>query len=684
MTQQKRVTTQYGTGLIVASETQRGSTSYKVEGEGFSIWLTAAQIPEFGQMEWDDYRPDRVNYENSTTLPYNPRPQVLPHNGESTIQPNQSIDPEKRTTPADSVTFEERERVDRFPNNFATASRHEAVEETFQYPSQMIDEEYPGGLNTPADHSLEQLNADLHEVQARLGDKYIDIPMNVDMHSLQARLDDDPYRVVSDIKMANFETREGLDDRVAASMDLEAADPQIREAAWADVRAKATRLRRSGAVQLEAANPTAIVATVTGDHGVYQVAVLRGSAMTGSSSVSEWTCSCPWGDWAFERERTFVGRLCSHAYAALQELRSLTMRKDNHPRDWSHSASTKTADLSEDLSNGKWVDVTDSGVATIYSADGEVLDTIRGMDVRDALRKAKEATSPGGRLFRSDAHEATQYPNLDGTLTTEPGTLTPDMMFVPPAAGNEHHQEDVQVGTPYPQPIVAAVDPVTLEEWTNWSSQHPGGTIEEFENEWPQLPEDLEDLRTHVGFLSEPFAGSGPAPKDNWTSSEEYVENHERPHHQDINEDRGNPVQPNGDDARVAEREDTATNYFANYYGQETAADRLAAADRAAQVPDIGVNSDGTPIANEIDVESPEEEDIVAKFQREAGAHLMSDNGGSGGGGDFDFAASAKAFLRTAGRNFTFAEQQALMEEAAIDGPIDQADLDLRGTHYLP
>lgn len=75
-----------------------------------------------------------------------------------------------------------------------------------------------------------------------------------------------------------------------------------------------------------------------------------------------------------------------------------------------------------------------------------------------------------------------------------------------------------------------------------------------------------------------------------------------------------------------------------------------------------------------------ERDDIVANFQRNAG-WIMGGNSEGSGGSD-DIAAAAAAHLRTAGRNFTMAEQQALIDED--DGsPYDRSQLRLDGTHYL-
>lgn len=1002
----QRVTTAYGPGMVVDSDTVRGKTSYKVEGKGFSMWLEAAQIPEFGQLGWD-YDPSRVDEDNSTVLPYNPQPQFLPHSGESTIQPNQHLDPEKRLSPADSrsfspadsrpdmshlfatrtaaghfdveieenitfggqkeyfvycdgslvfetrrsgvtalstaemiaekyrnasdyseldgavyvatktatdengtaetwqdmshlfaphtagvsvapesdpsrgswratvtdcacgrnhvewgrtkaeaeemasetesahrITFASRnlwmdsshhreaisfhglpplnsgdtvQYVDNghitqdygviveYPatnaegtgvsrnfavvqwdngsdeivdiDNLLTASTHTADTYTdLAYTPTSTDEEFPGGTNVPDDHSIE-------DIQARLGSKYVQIPTHVDHFSLQARLDNDPAGVVNEVRMANFEQRGDLDPRMGQLWDLEHSDSNLRTAAWADVRKKATRLRRDGQVQMEAANPTAIVATVTGDHGIYQVAVLRSSALVGSSAVSEWTCSCPWGDWAFERQHTFVGRLCSHAYAALQELRSLTMRKEK-PRDWSHSAS-RTVTAGDDLV-GKQIQTEDGDVLTVsrYDADadavyctndqgneddygygGAELGPYHKGEYRLAARKTAglswnydptadaeiarlgseefpiigsvddhgwnvwtpeddfwgDATGAEGRAAAESkmneiasqlngvhaTNTATRHPRLDGELSTQPGTNDTEMHHIP--VSHERRRTDVQTGTPY---SIAAM-------------REAGWTENQIE-----------------AFLSD--AGAG-VQRDSIGSSDVAVL-HEQ-HLQDINEDTGNPASPHGGDIRAARgvharalrwefheystkpsrwNKDLGVFGYELYYflvGNDPVSiegndgdwvlrkngdsDRqysdlsdaivdaestyLTSALREADLPENGLAADGTDAPNLIDVE--DEDDIVAAFQRSAGAAALQGNStDAGSGGGMDFAAAARAFLetgvepggmqRTAGRQFTLAEQQALMDEDAVGGPISQADLDLRGTHY--
>ena len=73
--------------------------------------------------------------------------------------------------------------------------------------------------------------------------------------------------------------------------------------------------------------------------------------------------------------------------------------------------------------------------------------------------------------------------------------------------------------------------------------------------------------------------------------------------------------------------------------------------------------------------------DFVAEFQRNAGASIMSS--GPSRQDNFDIAEAASGFLqRTAGRNYSLAEQAELIREGDIGGAGNLDSLDLRGTHY--
>lgn len=169
----------------------------------------------------------------------------------------------------------------------------------------------------------------MHEASYRpagLSDRYIDITAGADYHNdpvAQFRHDPDAY-----INRVGHLMDEGLNPRFAEYMDLVEGDSSVRTAAWKDVRAKAMRLKTSGAVHVKDIAPTRIMASVDGDHGTYDVVILKGASyggLSGGQSISNWHCGCEWGRWAFRRKFTYVGRLCSHAYASYLTMQSAHM-----------------------------------------------------------------------------------------------------------------------------------------------------------------------------------------------------------------------------------------------------------------------------------------------------------------------------------------------------------------------
>jgi LysM repeat protein len=166
----------------------------------------------------------------------------------------------------------------------------------------------------------------IHDASTRpagLSDKYIDLTASVDYWNdpvAQFRHDPDAY-----INRIGHLMDEGLNPRFAEYMDLVEADSGIRTAAWKDVRAKAMRLKTSGAVHVKDIAPSRIMASVDGDHGTYDVTILKGASY-GDQSIANWHCGCEWGKWAFKRKFTYVGRLCSHAYASYLTMQSAALK----------------------------------------------------------------------------------------------------------------------------------------------------------------------------------------------------------------------------------------------------------------------------------------------------------------------------------------------------------------------
>lgn len=392
------VHTDLGPGEIIAEDTVRGRKSYRVAGQGFDVWLdeTKIRIPPT-HLGWAP-----VDFDNSTALPYNPDPQypAIPGNTESTIQPIHHIDPRERLRDTDSVTFAEREETHPSPK---FGSQHEGWAQLIPLALEGLemaapalgraaggaaidqvmggeDKEPPGappgappGTGDPGELGDEgnfqegfgggpgKKRFDADELinalrpgpgwgplikPSGLSDKYIDITANADYHHnpiLQFRHDPDAY--ISRVGNVLDETDAASDIHLAQRqyMDLVEADPQIREAAWKDVREKGVRLRGEGRVAVHDISPSRIYATVEGDNGVYDVMISREGMYGGvhdGYGLRNWRCACLWGQWAWKRKYSYVGRLCSHGYAAFLEMQSANERKRGGYPKRSH----KTAD----------------------------------------------------------------------------------------------------------------------------------------------------------------------------------------------------------------------------------------------------------------------------------------------------------------------------------------------------
>lgn len=103
-----------------------------------------------------------------------------------------------------------------------------------------------------------------------------------------------------------------------------------KTAAWPDIMAKAKRLVQSGNVTLLRNGTNNVVAHVIGDHGEYQCEISRDDP--NSRAITQWTCECPWDQYAFQRTRQwkkYEGRPCAHVLAAYWK--SLATPVDDQP-----------------------------------------------------------------------------------------------------------------------------------------------------------------------------------------------------------------------------------------------------------------------------------------------------------------------------------------------------------------
>lgn len=110
-------------------------------------------------------------------------------------------------------------------------------------------------------------------------------------------------------------------------------------ATWADVRAKAKRLRAEGAVRIASVTVDGVTGEVKGEHHIYETGL---NFVPGSHKVGAWECGCKWSAYAWGRSpayKRFEGRMCSHALAMQYEAQARGMfgreiTEDQRRPDW--------------------------------------------------------------------------------------------------------------------------------------------------------------------------------------------------------------------------------------------------------------------------------------------------------------------------------------------------------------
>jgi hypothetical protein len=290
-----------------------------------------------------------VNERNHTTLPYNYDPQynVDMFRHEQNIQPGDyEIDPDERLHSSDSLSGNSKpDRAYPGPNPdlFAKHSgRHDdrwAPDDDgydeFSHvsdPSKLLTGLGPPRMKRddgPPDWSVVGPPHGRHEGStyrpAGLDDRYAYFELEAaDLDSPVAQFRHDPLGYLQICGYLWSDGDESL-EKYADHTYLCDVDKSYRTAAWSDVREKAMRLRKEGKVTINDIGEGRIYATVQGDHGTYDTMIVKGGSMGGiggGQSITNWNCSCDWGRWAFKRQMTYIGRLCSHAYAAYLDMQS--------------------------------------------------------------------------------------------------------------------------------------------------------------------------------------------------------------------------------------------------------------------------------------------------------------------------------------------------------------------------
>lgn len=482
-----RVHTAHGDGEVTEVETVRGRTEYRVAGRGFNIYVEASKLQVASgnylgglQDTIDPGRPYEVNRDNSTTLPYDYTPQhhVDMFAGEQTIQPGEyEIDPDERLRSTDSLTGDKAKENRPYPGPnpdlFAKSARSEydgpgpedephyeqhsedlahereqdehaargggwphtgAFEETDPSRPEWGDDEWHEGLPDGPERTF-----DASYRPAGLSSRYAHI-MEAEDHTEIGMFRRDPVgyqQRLAHVMIAGEEDQ--LIEKFADYTNLLDSDEHMRTAAWKDVAAKAKRLRADGAVHPKDIGPNRILATVDGDNAQYQTLVLRGPGYAGigkGANSATFSCTCQWGKWAFKRQFTFVGRMCSHALATLWELQSHSAKGNN--------GKFKSAGITDEFKS--WADDNNDG----HMDQGSIQDFLNTQDgdfTHEDVEKLYDYLDGHHQQVPERDYDIPYTLDNDKAyktsdiLRTRPQSLTPDLREVP--QNDEHEWTDV-------------------------------------------------------------------------------------------------------------------------------------------------------------------------------------------------------------------------------------------------
>lgn len=450
--------TAHGLGKITEEIKERGKKSYRVAGKGFSVWVPEAQVRVanenlFSYMPFaDEYQtpehqelaylgglestiipgdPYTVNEKNHTTLPWsgkNPQHPVDIFRHQQTILPGEyTNDPDDILHPSDSVSGASRAKPSGpqpNPDLFLPNDDHPFAD---QRTSSFYDH------TQSDDHEGDYLNGEGHDEEnyfqrpAGLSDRYAYVQPETKPFNPRQAFRNDPQGFIRTCGHLWTDGDDSLTAKYADYTDILESNTKegqrLFEAAWSDVRQKAQRLRHEGKVAVNELGSNAIYATVEGDNGIYDVMLSK----TGGQSVGDWACSCEWGRWAFKRKFSYVGRLCSHAYAAYLHMQSDYMK--NNPQHFYPKSAALVDDFKKFL--------TDNHQAPEAASVATYLNTLGNNEDPDEVKKLYDYVSKNydevpERDFKipytNDPDEAYKTADL---LRTKPNSLTPNLRNVP-------------------------------------------------------------------------------------------------------------------------------------------------------------------------------------------------------------------------------------------------------------
>lgn len=542
------------------------------------------------------------------------------------------------------------------------------------------------------EHYNEAHNA---QQQRDVGDD-VDDAMEGSEH-LKGLLDDNK---IGPTKYSSAEPRPFADPSDHYALVSEAAsDADFRfefTASWSDVRAKAKRIRAEGGIRIVSASGAGVVAEVKGDHHIYETGL---QYVPGKRSVATWQCGCKWAAYAWGRSpqyKRFEGRMCSHALAVQYEAQSRGMfgrdvKEDSHRMPGQHQRTPVVVEFDKDRDkNITRRTVPPGNMRSVWSSVVEpapIITAVAAMAISgdDAdeiglLLTASRIPADGLVAFAKTAavNDAWGEPVApQNTWPTLPGATSPrDPNENPASAG-----------------WAAGVDPV------GWRTISPGTMGDRVASHYSEEAEDGDtDVCSNCG---ESIKRTTIDPGIPWI------------HHHSGNAkcDVSSPAdavmlqgidsgwaEPTMHEASMSDTDEAMWDSQLADGATATLNDEpepaLPSTDGSTVTPTEGLLGDQSDQMHAVydDALSPESEsimstgsvqDIVAEFQRTAGASAIMAGGGrsSAGPSDGDIAAAAREHLeKMALKSYSPAEQRALIHEKGKARNTDM--LDIADTHY--
>lgn len=416
-------------------------------------------------------------------------------------------------------------------------------------------------------------------------------------------------------------------DSAHLSMLVTAAmDPSFRfhvTAAWRDVQTKAKRIRSSGGVDITYADEGVVLGNVRGDHNVYETGLQR--VVGKRQSVATYTCGCKWGAYhwgASDDLSRFAGRMCSHALALQYEAASRGMFG---------------RDVEADDARPKWVP---SKVVVKYDIDtGQHIRATASVPEHSPLMVAiasMEDDDPAAHVILAAVNDL--FGDTSGY--TEPSLMSPMGPTIP---WNTDESP-------------ASAGPLKAAEPHNWGSI-TGPTM---------LPRIGRAISTEAFWQAIAPIVRAVAPAIIGHEVDKHTEPegtsailHEEP--------EGALPETDGHTASMGDVDLTGGSGI----GGSGSVEELADDDLSPENPSIMTQGSSEDLS-----------DIVASFQRSAGAKTLMAGGPKGDESSSDIAKAAEAYLAKTAASFSRAEQDALIHESPGVQASNTDRLDIAGTHY--